>query len=84
MGIRSRLEKLEQVVEGLSTRATLQDGSVSNIGPGDRFDAVLSALKGEPHALNDPLQCLAPVQEDPTLHHVSNVLWMLGGDSDES
>jgi len=82
--LKARLQRLEQKAAGLTTPALLRDGTVVHIGSGACFDAVVSLLEGEPHRLHEPLQRLAPVQEDPTLHDVANILWMLRGDSDES
>jgi hypothetical protein len=53
VGLRRRLDRLEEQAGPLRDNLTLPDGTVIELAPGERFDALRAALNEEEHPLLD-------------------------------
>ena len=85
MALRNRIRKLEQEAQAFSDHVVLSDGTVVNLAPGARFDAVCALLSEERHRLLDLLPHLAPAEEqfDPSICDVATLLWRISAGKEE-
>ena len=81
MASRFRLKRLARI-SPKPDLASLEDGTVVEIAPGERLAALLAALDDEHHPLHDPLPRLAP-GADPRLLELRDMIAAILGADDE-